>query len=97
MCVKMRGHEPTADIEGHPTPSLPCLGVQGAFSTKGPRLDWSEMTEAELDQYAEVMYNRQMAVYEAIVAVQRRPRRRRGFHDYTAKNCEEARGESFQS
>jgi len=93
MCDKMRGHEPTAPADEEVgSPLLPRLGVQGAFPTKGPRPDWAIMSEEELDSYAEIMYDRQLRVYEAMVAAERRPRPRRRFHDYTAKNCEEATG-----
>ena len=90
--VKMRGHEPTAERKQDSNPDLPRLGVQGAFPVKGPRPDWSAMSELELDLYAEQMYHKQLRLYEAVVAAQRRPLPKRRMHDYTAKNCEEASG-----
>ena len=89
--AKMRGHEPTGERQPS-SPLLPGLGVQGAFPTKGSRPDWSRMSEAELDSYAEMMYDRQMRLYVALVAAERRPRPKRRLNDYTAKNCEEAHG-----
>jgi len=91
MRDKMSGHGPTEDRPALDS-DIPRLGVQGAFPVKGPRPDWAAMSEDELDRYAEEMYTRQLRTYEALVAAQRRPRPRRRMHEYTTKNCEEARG-----
>ena len=88
MCDRMNGHEPTDGRQ--PSIDLPGLGVRGAFGYKGPRFD--EMSDEELDIYAEVMYNRSLETFAAIAAVERRRPRKRRRVDYTTKNCEEALG-----
>ena len=83
----MEGLAPTAAIKTLPSP----FGGAGGLSGERPPLDvW---TEEELDLYAEAMYARSMDVFNAYVATYRvAKRRRRNPHDYTRKNCEEARG-----
>jgi len=88
MCDKMRGHEPTdpdALIQSLPPP----FGGPGGLFGERPPVD---ATDEELDIWCEKSYNESMRVFEAVSAATRRHRRRRVFHDYTIKNCEEAYG-----
>ncbi len=92
----MRRHEPTGDREGKSDPSLPSPfgGPGGLFGERPPAEDVQDLTDLDMDKLAEVWYNRSLAHFEAVSAVGRRPRAKRRFHDYTAKNCEEAFGNS---
>ena len=55
---------------------------------KGPRLE--DMSDEELDKRAEEQYAIRIAGFELAAYVAPKKKRRRNFHDYTAKNCEEA-------
>ena len=65
----------------------PFGGAGGLFGERPPL----GASDEEFDKYAEYCYNKKMAHFEALVAFARKPKRRR-FHDYTRKNCEESRG-----
>jgi len=71
----------------NPSPPSP-FGGAGGLSGERPPLE--NLTDMEIDILAESEYNRRMGLFEAAVAADRRPPRRRGFSDYTTKNCEEA-------
>ena len=89
MCGKLEGHEPTGDDERHTHPSLPSLlGGPGGLASGRPPVE--EMSEQEMDEYAEWWFNRSLAHFEAVLAAAPKAPKRRMFHDYTAKNCEEA-------
>ena len=87
-CGRLAGHGPTVKRQPSDRPSP--FGGAGGLSGERPPLE--EMTDGELDIYAEVMYARGMLHFEAVLAVAPRPVRRRRPSDYKAKNCEEARG-----
>ena len=84
ICLAWREPTESGSTEIPPSP----FGGPGGLSGERPPVQ--EMSDAELDEWAVVSYNRSMALFEAMVAVARRPRRRRKFRDYQAKNCEEA-------
>jgi len=88
MCDRVRGHEPTDDLEEHQNLPSPFGGAGGLFGERPPLT----ASDAELDSYCEELYARSLDHFRALVAAYRRPRRKRGMRDYTTKNCEEARG-----
>ena len=81
-CGKITRRKPAAIRRRVQSPSPPGLGVQGAFGIKGPRSAYDD---------------RLMGFVGTLERLERsyRTKRRRDFHDYTTKNCEEASGERF--
>ncbi len=87
MCDRLIGHEPTDERQPSDLPYW--FGGAGGLSHERPPLTASD---EELDAYCERLYNEGMAYFEAELAAMKRPRKRRAFSDYTAKNCEESFG-----
>ena len=79
-CGILTRRKPAAIRRRVQSPSLPGLGVQGAFGIKGPRSAYDD---------------RLMGFVRTLERLEKshRTMRRRDFHDYTTKNCEEASGE----
>jgi len=82
------GHEPTGgSAEFNPAPSP--FGGPGGLSGERPPVD--EMSDEEMDDWAEECYNRSIEDFELATSL-RKPRRKRRPYDYITKNCEEALG-----
>ena len=86
MLCLARASEQVHDNPKRPSP----FGGAGGLSGERPPLN--AMSDEELDVYAEVMYNRSLEHYEAVLAPHRKMVKRRRFRDYTQRNCEEAWG-----
>ena len=92
MCGRMDVHEHTDCGEPSELPSP--LGGAGGILGRIPPPDASD---EELDGYCEWLYNIGMQHFAALVAANRKPRRRKKFSDYTKQNCEESYASRFQA
>ncbi len=85
--VQCRGSSPPTPPESSKTPP-PSFGGAGGLWEQRPPLE--QMSDADIDAYAEWCYNRSLENFIAGQAAIRRPRRMRRMYEYSAKNCEEA-------
>ena len=85
MLCLARAWGPMDDQTDEPSP----FGGAGGLSGERPPLDASD---AQLDAYCERLYNARMIWFELSAALNRKPRRKKRFRDYTKRNAEECYG-----